>query len=250
MIVKSEEQVRALKTIGQIVARTLQLMMKSVEPGMTSLDLDEIGRAYLESQGAESAPIKCYDFPGTTCISIAHEVAHGVPSAQKKVKAGDLINIDVSACKDGYFGDTGGSMVVPPEREELKKLLDVTRQCLNAALKVAKAGELVSGIGKAIETTAAQNGYTVIQNIGSHGIGRKLHEEPQFIAGYYDPKDKRILKEGHVITIEPFISTGAIWVDEEPDGWTLVTPRHFRSAQFEHSMIITKSKPVLLTLAE
>lgn len=250
MIVKSPQDLKKLKAIGQIVANCLDHMKSSARPGMSTLELDEIGRTFLEDQGARSAPELCYKFPGATCISLKNEVAHGVPSAAKFLQAGDLINVDVSAEKDGLFADTGASFVLGEAPENLIKLCQATKQALYAALSVVRAGEKISVIGRAIETTAQRLGYTVIENLGSHGVGRKLHEEPKFIAGFFDSYDKRVLKENQVITIEPFISTGATRVDEDHDGWTLKTASHIRSTQYEHTLVVTKGKPLILTLSE
>src|SRR5690606_32889949 len=186
----------------------LQYMGSKIEPGMTTAELDGLGAEFLARHGARSAPELTYKFPGTTCISINHEIAHGVPG-DRRIEAGDLVNIDVSAEMNGFFADTGGSFIVPPETKVKRHLCDATRGALKAAMRQAKANSPINLIGKAIEETAAEHKLTVIRNLGSHGVGRALHEEPKFIAPYFDTRDKRRLKEGMVITIEPFISTGA-----------------------------------------
>ncbi|WII73590.1 type I methionyl aminopeptidase [Bdellovibrio sp. 22V] len=247
MIVKTEADLEGLKKIGKIVANCLQHMARSMEPGMTTKELDEIGGKFLELHGARSGPMLTYNFPGYNCISLNHEVAHGVPS-NKKIQKGDLINIDVSAELNGYYADNGGSFIVqPPGRSEDQRLLDATRKALNAAIAAVKAQELINVIGYNIEKVAKEHGYTVIENLGSHGVGRGLHEEPKFIASYFDKADKRRLKEGHVITIEPFLSTGARFVDEEPDNWTLVAGKEHRTAQFEHTMVAMKDRALIVT---
>ncbi|KHD89775.1 MAG: methionine aminopeptidase [Bdellovibrio sp. ArHS] len=249
MIVKTEADLEGLKKIGKVVANCLQHMARSMEPGMTTKELDDLGGKFLEFHGARSGPMLVYNFPGYNCISLNHEVAHGVPS-HKKIQKGDLINIDVSAELNGYYADNGGSFIVPPGKAEDQRLLDVTRQALDAAISVVKANTPINMIGYQIEKVAKENGYTVIENLGSHGVGRSLHEEPKFIAGFHDKNDKRKLKEGHVITIEPFVSTGARFVDEEPDHWTLVAGREHRTAQFEHSMVVLKDRALILTLPD
>lgn len=248
MTVETEADLIALRLIGRIVADCLQHMGKLIEPGMTTAQLDVIGATYLKQHGARSAPQLAYNFPGATCISVNNEVAHGIPG-ERVIKAGDLVNIDVSAELGGYFGDTGGSFIVPPETKLKRKLCDATRKALNAAMREARAGQPLNGIGKAIEATAARHQLTIIRNLGSHGVGRSLHEEPEFIAPYHDKKDRRILKEGMVITIEPFLSTGARSCREANDGWTLYTPPKYLSAQYEHTMVITKGEPLIMTLA-
>ncbi|QLY24950.1 type I methionyl aminopeptidase [Bdellovibrio sp. KM01] len=252
MIVKTEAELEGLKKIGKVVANCLQYMSRQVEPGMTTKELDELGGAYLAKYGARSGPILVYDFPGHTCISLNHEAAHGVPSDKKIIRAGDLINIDVSAELNGFFADNGGSFTVPPGRPEDVRLLEATKKALENAIAGVKAGIKLNTIGQRVEQIADEYGYTIIENLGSHGVGKSLHEAPEFIPGYFDSKDDRRLKEGHVITIEPFLSTGAHYVDEvKGDKWTLVTssPEH-RTAQFEHTMVVLKDRALILTIPD
>ncbi|MGZ3727561.1 MAG: type I methionyl aminopeptidase [Pseudobdellovibrio sp.] len=248
MSIQTENDLKALRKIGKIVAQCLQFMGSKLEPGMTTFELDQLGQAFLEKHGARSAPRLVYNFPGSTCISVNEEAAHGIPGA-RKLKAGDLVNIDVSAELNGYFADTGGSFIMPPESLVKVNLCQVTKRALDMALRSVKAGEPINVIGRAIEKEAHKNNLTVIENIGSHGVGRALHEEPDFIPGYYDPDDKRLLKENQVITIEPFISTGATEVFDTGDGWTLAAAKKFLTAQYEHTLVITKGKPLIMTLA-
>ncbi len=247
MSISSQEDLESLRKIGSIVAHCLEHMSKKLEPGMSTFELDEIGRSFLEFYGAKSAPKLVYDFPGTTCISINHEAAHGIPSHSKKLQAGDLINIDVSAELNGYFADTGGSFIIPPVTPIKQKVCDVAMSTMWKGINAATHGRRLNSIGKAMEAEARKNGLSVIMNLCSHGVGRWLHEEPDQIPGYYDPKDRRVLKEGTVITVEPFVSTGAKHVIENGDGWTLINPNHF-TAQYEHTIVITKGKPLIMTL--
>ena len=229
-----------------MVFETMLLMKKSLKPGISTAALDRIGENNLARYGARSAPILMYDFPGHTCISINDEAAHGIPSG-RKVEPGDVVNIDVSAELNGYFGDTGATSTVPPVDPRIEYLCQVTRKSLNAAMAAARAGAKVNQIGQAIEKTAINAGFTTIRNLGSHGIGRSLHEEPQFIQNFYDKSDTRTLSEGQVITIEPFLSTVADSTVTAEDGWTLLTGDGNRSAQYEHTMVITRGKPLVLT---
>lgn len=248
MTIETEEDLLKLKAIGRIVAATLKKMMQSTEPGMTTWELDQIGKKLLESYGANSAPKVTYDFPGYTCISINEEAAHGIPG-DRVIQPGDIVNIDVSAEKDGYFGDTGGTFVVPPSNELKDRLIASTQRALSNACVSAKAGNPLNLIGKSIQNVAEQTGFRIIKNLCSHGVGRGLHEEPTEIYGYYEPRDKRRLHEGLVITIEPFLSTKSSFVSEGKDGWTLLGQEGNLSAQFEHTMVITNGKPILLTVA-
>lgn len=249
MSIDSEADLIALKKIGKIVANCLQKMSWSLEPGITTRELDQVGAKFLELHGARSAPILTYRFPGSTCISVNEEAAHGVPG-KKVLKAGDLVNIDVSAELNGYFADTGGSFIIPPESDLKKKLCLATQQALSQAMKVACAGNPLHFIGRAIEAEAQRNHMTIIENLGSHGVGRALHEEPNFIPSYCNPKDKRVLKEYQVITIEPFLSTGAREVFETGDGWTLATSKRYLTAQYEHTLVITRGQPLIMTLPD
>lgn len=246
MTIETQHDVDALMRIGRIVSLTLQTMLDAAEPGMTKRELDRIGAGVLARHGARSAPQLAYDFPGATCISLNEEAAHGVPGDQV-IRAGDVLNVDVSAELDGYFADNGGTVIVPPATPLKTRLCHAARSALAEAMKVARAGLPLNGIGRAIERTARGHGFRVIENVGSHGIGRSLHEEPEFIAGFHDPSDRRVLTEGLVITIEPFVSTRSRMVHEAADGWTLVGGRGNLSAQYEHTMIITKGQPIVVT---
>lgn len=246
MTIETENDVVALKRIGRIVSYVLQEMLDAAEPGMTTRELDAIGEQLLARHGARSAPQLTYDFPGATCISINEQAAHGIPG-DRVIRAGDVLNVDVSAELDGYFADTGGTKVVPPTNPQKTRLCHATRTALEYAMKQARAGQPVNGIGAAIQRTAKTYGFKIIENLGSHGVGRALHEEPESIAGYFDPADRRILKEGMVITIEPFLSTKSRIVTETDDGWTLVGAHGNLSAQYEHTMIVTKGDPIVVT---
>jgi methionyl aminopeptidase len=246
MTIETEKELEGLKRIGRIVGLTLQEMGNSVRPGMTTLELDEIGARFMARHGARSAPQMTYDFPGATCISINEEVAHGIPG-ERLIAPGDLVNIDVSAELDGYVADTGGTFVVPPAAPQKLRLCHATKLALRDAMAQAVAGQPLSLIGLAVQKIAKQKGYKVIKNLGSHGVGRHLHEEPRFIAGYYDPHDRRKLWDGLVITIEPFLSTRTDHVEESGNGWTLVGPRGNLAAQYEHTVVITRGQPIAVT---
>lgn len=247
MTIETENDVVALKRIGRIVSQVLHDMLDAAEPGMTTRELDALGAQWLAQHGARSAPQLTYGFPGATCISINEEAAHGIPG-DRVIRPGDVLNIDVSAELGGYFADTGGTRVVPPGNAQKTRLCHATRTALAMAMKQARAGQPINGIGAAIERTAKQYGFKIIENLGSHGVGRALHEAPEHIAGYYDRTDTRLLEEGMVITIEPFLSTKSRTVTETSDGWTLVGTRGNLSAQYEHTMIITNGEPIVVTL--
>lgn len=246
MTIETQGDLDGLRRIGRIVSLVLQEMLDKIEPGMTTAELDAVGASLLASQGARSAPQITYDFPGATCISINEEAAHGIPGA-RRIEAGDMVNVDVSAELDGYFADTGGSRVVPPADDVSLRLCDATRQALDSAMQQARAGNRINQIGKAIEKVAKQHRFHIIRNLGSHGVGRALHEEPGHIPGFYDATDRRVLRQGMVITIEPFLSTRTTMVEQSSDGWTLFGPPGTRSAQYEHTMVITRGAPIIVT---
>ncbi len=246
MTIETDDDVAALKRIGRVVSRVLHEMLDAAEPGMTTRELDAIGGRLLESHGARSAPGITYGFPGATCISINEEAAHGIPG-DRVIRPGDVLNVDVSAELGGYFADTGGTKVVPPTDARKTRLCHAARTALGEAMKQARAGRPINGIGAAIQRTAKAFGFRVIENLGSHGVGRALHEAPEHIPGYFDPSDRRVLHDGMVITIEPFLSTRSRVVTESGDGWTLVAAPGNLSAQYEHTMIITRGEPIVVT---
>ncbi|MFN4175956.1 type I methionyl aminopeptidase [Phenylobacterium sp.] len=249
MTIGSEDELEKLKAAGRLVARTLKAMGAALEPGMTTRELDDLGRRMLEDAGARSAPELTYGFPGATCISIGPDVAHGIPG-DRKVEAGDLINIDVSAELDGFFADTGASFAVPPTAPRVEKLCRDGRRALWSGIRTVRPGAPLNAIGKSIEAFARKNGYSLVRNLASHGVGASLHEAPTEIATWWEPSDRRTMTEGLVFTIEPFLSLGADWVEEADDGWTLFPPGGQPTVQYEHTLVVTPRGPVVLTLAD
>ncbi len=250
MTAESESDIEALKAIGHICAETLRKMMKAARPGMTTRELDRKGRRWLEEAGAHSAPEVAYRYPGATCISVSPIIAHGIPG-DYILKRGDLIHIDVSAEKDSYFGDTGASLWVSDDDveadAETQRLLEATRATLSKALKSVRAGRPLNGIGRTIQLEAQKRGYNVIYELTGHGIGHSLHEDPGEIWNFYNPRDHRILKEGQVLAIEPFLTTGQGRIVEQGDGWSLRIADNAPGAQFEHTVIVTRGEPLILT---
>jgi len=249
MIVETERDLAALRHIGQIVALTRDEMLKLARPGMTTAELDEIGKSVLDRYGAVSAPRSVYQFPGTTCISLNETAAHGIPG-ERVLKAGDIVNIDVSAQLGGYFADTGGTTVLKPNDSALKeRLVRSSRNALKHGIEQAKAGGKINQIGRAIHRAAAADSFCVIRNLAGHGVGRGLHEEPDNVLNFRNPRDGRLLAKGQVLAVETFLSTGAEWVEETEDGWSLVCPDGSLVAQFEHTIVVTDREPIVLTTA-
>ncbi|WP_102348486.1 type I methionyl aminopeptidase [Bacillus sp. Marseille-P3661] len=245
MIANTEEDIIALKEIGKICAAIRDELVSKTIPGITTKDLDSIAGKLFEQAGAISAPKGEYDFPGFTCISVNDEVAHGIPG-DRIIQEGDLVNIDVSGSKNGYFADTGISFVVGQGDDILVKICDVAKIAFEEGLKKIKPGSKISRIGKAVHQTAQKYGFTVIMNLTGHGIGRTIHEAPDHICNYFEPWNDELLKEGMVIAFEPFISTDEEEVFQKDDGWTFATENSY-VAQYEHTLIVTKEGPVIIT---
>lgn len=246
MTIDRQEDLDGLKEIGRIVANTLRAMAQAMEPGMTTRELDAIGRAYLDRHGAVSAPEQVYDFPGATCISVNEDIAHGIPG-DRVIAAGDLVNIDVSASKNGYFADTGATHRVPPVKPTLDRLCRDGRRAMQIGIAQVRAGRRLDGIGQAIGRFASDRGYTLVRNLASHGVGRSLHEYPGEIATWPN-KDKRRIHNGLVLTVEPFLSTGALWAADGGDGWTLRADPQAPVVQYEHTVVATGGKAIVVTL--
>ncbi|MDQ0215539.1 methionyl aminopeptidase [Oikeobacillus pervagus] len=247
MIVKTEKELESLKKAGKVMALIREEMRANTKPGVTTKQLDDLAGKLFEKYGAISGPKAEYDFPGFTCISVNEEVAHGIPG-DRVLREGDLINIDVSGSVDGFFADTGISFVIGNGDPMLTKLCETAASAFQHGLKKAKAGSKQNQIGKAVMNEAKRNGFNVILNLTGHGVGRALHEKPDHILNYYDPWDNELLKEGLVIAFEPFISSGADMIEEAGDGWTYKTPDGSLVAQIEHTIVITKDQPIIITL--
>lgn len=246
MSITDERDVEGLKRVGEAVAAARDAMGAHVAPGVTTAELDAIGKEHLDRFGARSAPQLAYGFPGVTCISVNEQLAHGIPSRERVLREGDLVNIDVSAELDGYWADTGASFAVGAISPREGALLRATRDALEDAMSEARAGEPLSHIGRAVERRAKRCGFRVIRNLCGHGVGRHIHEDPQ-VPNVFNPRDRTLLTEGLVITIEPFLTTGATLAVESGDGWTLLSKDGSRGAQFEHTMIITRGAPIVIT---
>jgi len=245
MTIQGQKDIDGLKKAGQAVAETLETMKSALCEGITTRDLDQIGAECLKRHGAVSAPIKMYRFPGTTCISVNREVAHGIPS-DRVIRKGDLINIDVSAELNGYYADTGFTVPFGVTDSKLLDLCACSKRALGKALRVARAGEKLNRIGEVVELEANASGFDVIRNLTGHGIGRKLHEDPS-IFSYYDPHQRGRLGKGMVVAIETFVSTGGRFAEETGDGWTLVADDGGFVAQYEHTVIVTEGEPIVVT---
>jgi methionyl aminopeptidase len=247
MSITTEDEKIGMQHASDAVALTLKKMREFAKPGISTKELDEYGGVLLAQMGARSAPLLTYNFPGHTCISVNEEAAHGIPSADKVLKEGDLVNIDVSAELNGYWSDNGGSFVLGEDIHGHGKLVDASKEILKKAISNIKGGVKLAEIGRLIETEARKAGYTVIKNLTGHGIGRSLHEEPHEIASYYDRWNTARFKKNSVVAIETFISTRSTIADTEADGWTLKGNKGGFVAQHEHTIMVTGGEPVIFT---
>jgi methionyl aminopeptidase len=239
-----EDELEALRAAGRAVAEARDAMLAAVAPGVSTAHLDGIGRSILDRHGARPAP-PTVGFPAATCVSVNHEAAHGIPSPTRHLAAGDLVNVDVSASVDGYFADTGASTAVGEVSPIARRLVDATRHANRDALAAARAGRPLRHIGRAVQRRARRHGFSVVANLCGHGTGGDLWEPPS-VPGVEDPDDETVLWEGLVLAVEPFLATGATHAVGGDDGWSLLTPGHL-SAQFEHTIVITKGAPLVLT---
>jgi methionyl aminopeptidase len=247
MSVTKKSELVGMKKVSEAVACTLKEMRNFAQPGMTTKELDNFGGQILNDFGAKSAPYLSYGFPGWTCISINSEFCHGIPSDNRILKEGDLVNIDVSAELEGYWSDNGGSFVLGEDINRHQKLIDASKQILQKAIQNIKGGVRVSDIGFLIETEAKKRGYKVIKNLTGHGIGRSLHEEPTEIANYRDRFNLTRFKKNSVVAIETFITTTSTYAETLNDGWTMVGNKGGFMAQHEHTILVTDAKPIVLT---
>lgn len=247
MSITSESELIGMKKVSDAVAYTLREMKNFVKPGMTTKELDDFGASILKKLGANSAPFMTYKFPGWTCISVNNEFCHGIPSENKILKEGDLINIDVSAELDGFWSDNGNSFVLGEDINQHQKLIDASKEILQKAINNIKGGVKIADIGFLMENEAKKRGYKVIKNLGGHGIGRSLHEQPDELLNYRNRYDQRRFKKNSVVAIETFISTSSSQAVELNDGWTMVGNNGGFMAQHEHTIVITDGKPLILT---
>jgi methionyl aminopeptidase len=238
-------ELEALRAAGAIVRRVLEAMKRQVRPGITTGELDAIGAAVMQENGARSAPASVYNFPGSNCISLNEEAVHGVPGA-RSLQPGDLLKLDVTIEKDGFMADAAETVAVGKVTPEAERLMACSRRAFEKAMLVARAGFRVSEIGRAVEREVRRDGFSVIRELGGHGIGRTIHEQPR-IPNYPDPEARQILTEGLVIAVEPIIAAGSGRAILAEDGWTMKTADRRPAAHYEHTIVITKGKPVLLT---
>ncbi len=247
MSITQEFELIGMKKASEAVAYALKEMSSYAQPGMTTKELDDYGARILSDFGAKSAPYLTYGFPGCTCISLNNEFCHGIPSNNRILNEGDLVNIDVSAELNGFWADNGGSFVLGEDINQHQKLVDASKFILMKAIDNIKGGVRIADIGYLIETEAKKRGFKVIKNLGGHGIGRSLHEQPDELLNYKNRFDQRRFKKNSVVAIETFISTTSTYADTLNDGWTMIGNKGGYMAQHEHTIVVTDGKPIILT---
>lgn len=247
MIINNKTDLEGMIQVSEAVAITLKKMQEYARAGMSTKELDDYGGEVLATFGARSAPYLVYRFPGHTCISINNEICHGIPSSDRIIQKGDLLNIDVSAELNGYWSDNGGSIIVEEDLHEKKHLIDTSIAILRKAITGIHSGVKINEIGGIIEAEARRNGYKVVKNLGGHGIGRGLHEQPDAILNYRDRFDKRRFRKDMVVAIETFITTKSTWAVEQSDGFTMLGDKGGFAVQHEHTIVVTDSLPIILT---
>ena len=245
--IESPADLAALQHIGQIVGEILQVLRASVQPGVTTAKLDAIAGEEMKKRGAQSSPKVVYQFPGEMCISVNDEVVHGVPGS-RQLKNGDIVKLDLTAQKDGYVADACISVAVGEISGRAQKLMACAERAFQQALTVARAGNAVNEIGRIVEHEVRRNGFDVVRALTGHGVGRTIHEKPE-VANYYEPRNRAMLTEGLVLTIEPIITAGRDDIYTAADRWTVKTRDRAISAHFEHTLVITEGDPIILTAA-
>lgn len=247
MTIESDRDLAGLRKAGRVVALALAEMRANLQPGITTAELDAIGAEVFERYGARSAPNIVYGFPGVNLISINDEAVHGVPGS-RAINPGDLVKIDVTAELNGYIADAAVTVALPPGPSVHERLRDCAESALGRAVAVARAGRPLNKIGRVVETMVRRQGFTILPEFSGHGVGRTIHEGPT-IPNYYDPRLKTTLREGLVVTIEPIISAGSSRTVGAQDGWTIRTADGSPAAHYEHTIVITRGSPIVLTAA-
>ncbi len=249
IVLKTSRELAAMRDAGRISARALRLAGEAVEPGVSTWEIDRIVRRYIEEQGASPTFLGYGGFPASACISVNNVVIHGIPHKDQKLKAGDIVSVDVGATFEGYVGDNAWTFPCGDVSKEARDLMDATRESLFEGIRAARTGNRLGDIGSAVQRYVEARGYSVVRDFVGHGVGAKMHEDPS-VPNYGTPGRGVRLLAGMTIAIEPMINAGGHRVRTLPDGWTVVTQDGSLSAHFEHSVAITKDGPVILTLPD
>jgi methionyl aminopeptidase len=245
MSVTTEEELAALCAAGRVVADALAAMRRAVRPGATTFELDAEAARVFRRAGARSGPQLDYGFPGVTCISVDDEAVHGIPGA-RRLRAGELVKLDVTAELDGFYADACATVAVGRPTPGAGRLIGTARAALAAGLRAARAGAPINAIGAAVEATTRRRGHAVCTDLMGHGIGRRIHEPPS-VPNHYVPELSELLTAGLVLTVEPIVSAGDGRTRAGSDGWTILTADGSTSAHAEHTIVVTAGSPLVLT---
>jgi methionyl aminopeptidase len=243
---KSTREVALMRAGGHILADVVDRLREAVRPGLSTLEIDEDVEAFIRARGALPAFKGYRGFPATVCISINEEVVHGIPSAHRRIKDGDIVGLDLGCIVEGYYADCAFTLAIGDVPPKVQQLLDVTRESLEAAIAECRAGRRLSDVSHAVQAHVERHGFSVVRAFVGHGIGRALHEDPQ-IPNFGDPGRGPQLRPGMVLAIEPMVTMGSWEVKVLDDGWTAVTRDGSLAAHFEHTIAVTEDGPEVLT---
>jgi methionyl aminopeptidase len=245
--IKTPDEIAKMRVAGRLAAEVLEMIGEYVRPGVTTEELDRICHEYIVNrQGAIPAPLNYRGFPKSICTSVNHQVCHGIPG-NKRLKRGDIVNIDITVIKDGFHGDTSKMFFVAEPPILARRLVKVTQAAMRRGIAEVRPGATLGDVGHAIQTYVETHGYSVVQEYCGHGIGREFHEEPQ-VLHYGRPGEGLTLREGMCFTVEPMVNAGKRFIKLLPDGWTVVTKDRSLSAQWEHTVLVTSNGHEVLTL--
>jgi len=247
IVLKSRDEIEVMRRAGRVVARTLDLVGRVIKPGMTTAELDALIEEFIRSEGAIPGFKNYQGYPGSACVSIDDEVVHGIPG-KRVIKEGEIVSVDVGSIVDEFYGDSARTFAIGEISPEKAKLMEYTQKALMAGIDKARKDNKLGAISEAVQKVAESQGYGVVRQLVGHGIGRKMHEEPQ-VPNFGSSNEGPVLKTGMVIAIEPMINMGTYEVKTMPDGWTVVTADGQPSAHFEHTVAITDNGPDILTLS-
>jgi methionyl aminopeptidase len=243
---KTDDEIERIRVAAQIVARTLDLIGESIRPGISTEELDQIAEDYIRSQGAVPAFLGYNNYPKSICVSIDEEVVHGIPTKERKIREGHLVSVDIGSFIDGFYGDSARTFAIGEVDNNRLRLLEITETALAEGISKARDGNRLGDISSAVQTTAESAGFSVVRELVGHGIGRRMHEEPQ-VPNYGNPGTGVNLKTGMVLAVEPMVNMGGYEVVTKPDRWTVVTADGSLSAHFEHTIAITANGPDILS---
>jgi methionyl aminopeptidase len=246
VIYKSATELEKMRRSGRIVRQVLKAVEAAVKPGVTTMDLERIAEKKISDLGAKPAFKGYYDYPCVLCTSVNEQIVHGIPSEKRVLKEGDIVSIDCGVVLDGYFADSAITVPVGKVDAKIEKLLDVTKKSLERAIEQMVVGNTLGDIGAAVQEIVEDNGFSVVRDFVGHGIGTRLHEDPQ-VPNYGKKGFGTRLKEGVVLAVEPMVNAGKPGAKVLEDKWTAVTEDGSFSAHFEHCVAVTKNGPVVLT---